>query len=579
MAKSCIQCSKEFDVTDEDREFYRKIDVPEPMLCSECRQQRRLAWRNERSLYPRKCAHTGADMISIYAPDSPWPVFSSDAWYGDMWDQLSVGRDFDFSRPFFEQYKDVQAVAPHLGVNVVGNENSPYINQGWYSKNCYMCFDLGYSENCYYCAATYYTKDSVDMNFAYDHSELCYECVGVTKCFRGIFLEDCHGCSDVSFSFDCKNCSDCILCFNLMNKQYCILNKQYSKEAYEEERKKYNFLSQERLEEIKKEYSERKQQAIHRFSLNYQCENCHGDYLARSKNMNHCFDCEKSENCAYATRIDSDVKDSMDIDHAVEGELIYEGVAMSGYALAFGYLVVHCQNVEYSEALINCNNCFGCVHLHNQEYCILNKKYSKDEYHTLREKIIEHMKKTGEWGQYFPPSIAPFGYNETTANEYYPRSKNGALAQGFRWQDDMSFITGKETMVSIPDSLIAQDLPVLTGAVLACRACGRNYKLIKQELELYLKIGVAVPRVCFGCRYMRRFHARNPHALYSRQRFTQKKETTCPGFSEGIPSKSNSGDPAMALRCIRKNSGQTRQRRELELEFRQSQGQRQQLQS
>ena len=30
------------------------------------------------------------------------------------------------------------------------------------------------------------------------------------------------------------------------------------------------------------------------------------------------------------------------------------------------------------------------------------------------------MKKTGEWGEFFPSSISPFGYNETVAMEYYP---------------------------------------------------------------------------------------------------------------------------------------------------------------
>jgi len=35
-------------------------------------------------------------------------------------------------------------------------------------------------------------------------------------------------------------------------------------------------------------------------------------------------------------------------------------------------------------------------------------------------KIIEHMQKMGEWGEFFPSSLSPFGYNETVAEEYYP---------------------------------------------------------------------------------------------------------------------------------------------------------------
>lgn len=465
-----------------------------------------------------KCAHTGTDMISAYSPDAPWPVFSSDAWYGDTWDQLSTGRDFDFSRPFFAQLKELQAAAPHLGLMSVNNENCPYVNMGWDSKNCYMCFDFGQSESCYYCEATYHTKDSVDNSFT-SESELCYECVGVNKCFHSIFLEDCLGCSDAVCSFDCRNCSDIILCSNLRSKQYCILNKQYTKEEYEREKKKYDTHSYARLEEMKIKFIEIKRQAIHQFSHNQKCEDCSGDYLGNSRNMKFCFDCQQSEQCTRATRIENDVKDSMDIDHAAEGELMYEGLAVAGFNIKFGYVVARCQNVEYSEVLINCSNCFGCVHLHNQEFCILNKKYPKEEYFIMRERIIEHMKKTGEWGQYFPPSLSPYGYNETIAHEFYPIARDEALAHGFLWRDQISFVTGKETLSasSLPDTLRDADSNSITGGVLACIQCERNYKCIKQELELYQKIGVPIPRECFDCRHRRRFFSRNPRVLYSRQ--------------------------------------------------------------
>ncbi len=517
----CTQCKKEFEITDKDRAFYQKMDVPEPAFCPPCRQQRRLAWRNERSLYPRKCAHTGTDMISVYSPDVQWPVFSSDAWYGDTWDQLASGRDFDFSRPFFEQFKELQSTAPHLGLMSVNNENCPYINMGWDSKNCYMCFDLGQSENCYYCEATYHTKDSVDNAFT-SESELCYECVGSAKCFHSIFLEDCLGCSDAVCSYDCRNCSDIILCSNLRNKQYCILNKQYTKEEYEQEKRKYDTRSFARLEEMNMQFLEMKRRAIHRFSHNQKCEDCSGDYLANCRDMRFCFDCDKSEQCTRATRIENDVKDSMDIDHAAEGELMYEGLAVAGFNIKFGYVVARCQNVEYSEVLINCSNCFGCVHVHNQEYCILNKKYSKEEYEHLREKIIEHMKKTGEWGSFFPPALAPYGYNETIVSEFYPYSRDEALARGFHWRDQISFVTGKETVSagSLSDTL--HDIDVITRDILACTQCKRNYKCIKQELELYQKIGVPIPRECFECRHARRFQARNPRVLYARQCMCEK---------------------------------------------------------
>ena len=73
--KECKQCKTSFEVTDEDRSFYDKVSpiiagkkqsVPEPTLCPHCRQQRRLAWRNERVLYHRKCDMSGKQIVYPY---------------------------------------------------------------------------------------------------------------------------------------------------------------------------------------------------------------------------------------------------------------------------------------------------------------------------------------------------------------------------------------------------------------------------------------------------------------------------------------------------------------------------------
>ncbi len=56
---ACITCGAGFEVTDEDMQFYDKLSpviggekfqIPPPKMCPSCRQQRRLAFRNERKL-------------------------------------------------------------------------------------------------------------------------------------------------------------------------------------------------------------------------------------------------------------------------------------------------------------------------------------------------------------------------------------------------------------------------------------------------------------------------------------------------------------------------------------------------
>jgi len=69
--RNCQNCKKEFTIEPEDFVFYEKIKVPPPTFCSECKTIRRLTWRNEMSLYKRKCGAEGHDemVISIYHPD------------------------------------------------------------------------------------------------------------------------------------------------------------------------------------------------------------------------------------------------------------------------------------------------------------------------------------------------------------------------------------------------------------------------------------------------------------------------------------------------------------------------------
>ena len=130
--RKCRQCSTPFPITDKDMEFYTKVSpvfpvsplckegglsewnedktgdfvsevsggnpqssqaqtaplqrslrylIPPPTLCPDCRQQRRLAFRNERKLYKRKCDATGREMLSMFPPTSPYIIYHPDAWY------------------------------------------------------------------------------------------------------------------------------------------------------------------------------------------------------------------------------------------------------------------------------------------------------------------------------------------------------------------------------------------------------------------------------------------------------------------------------------------------------------------
>lgn len=95
--KKCKSCEIEYNITDKDKDFYNRIspkfdgqkfEIPFPTLCPDCRQQRRLSWRNERNLYKRPCDATGKSIISVYSAEKPYKVFEQNEWWSDKWNPM-----------------------------------------------------------------------------------------------------------------------------------------------------------------------------------------------------------------------------------------------------------------------------------------------------------------------------------------------------------------------------------------------------------------------------------------------------------------------------------------------------------
>gem|GEM_PF-1140765 len=63
---------------------------------------------------------------------------------------------------------------------------------------------------------------------------------------------------------------------------------------------------------------------------------------------------------------------------------------------------------------------FGVVSCRNQEYCILNKKYTKEDREKTAKQIARELQEQGKRGEFFDPEFSPFPYNDTVAMEYYP---------------------------------------------------------------------------------------------------------------------------------------------------------------
>ena len=531
--RTCQSCKTNFQIEPDDFSFYEKIKVPPPTWCPDCRRMRRFAQTNETVLYKRKCDLSGKDLFSMYPQDALFPVYETDTWYSDEWDPYAYGMDFDENRPFLEQMLELQNKVPRMSLVRQGPAvNSPYAHRVTEPKNSYMTFRASYPENCLYIYNGKYTKDCSDSAWIFD-SELCYECVNVENCYNLRFGQESKVCRDSSFLYACRNCTNCTLCVNLVNGEYCIWNQKYTKEEYFKKLKELGLNTHAGIKKAEKEFSEFRKKFPVKAIASVKSENISGNWFSNCKNVHESFDCVEVKDGKHLFMVFS-AEDCMDYyEWGNKAEQIYEAVN-SGLNIVRNYF---CNQVwQGATDLYYCNtcpgarNCFGCVSLKKGEYAILNKKYSKEEYEKLKEKIIKQMKempfidKRGikyYFGEFFPEMFSDFAYNETIAQYHFPLSKEEALSRGYLWRDREKKnyeITLKpedlpETIAEVPDSILNEvieceekDHPSSPGA----------FRITQNELNFYRKLDLPLPRACFDIRHLRRMDKRPKLKIFKR---------------------------------------------------------------
>ncbi len=519
MPLTCRVCNASFELSPEEKAGYAKFGYDPIPECFDCQQQHKLSFRNGRCLYRRTCDATGKSIVSIYAPNSPYTVYESEYWYGDKWDALSYGRDFDFNRPFFEQFKELHTQVPRMALLNANSENSDFCNMTLGNKDCYFVIGGDYNDGVLYGTLCMHNKSSVDCDYG-NHNELCYDLFESFNCYGCRSIIDSKNCSDCAYVSDCIGCHDCILCVNLHNKQYCIGNEELTKEEYMKKKQEllngsYSMHLQ-NLQALRDMRSTRIVKFMHTIS----CENCTGDYMENSKNSHNSFfasECEDVTDCFFV--LAKDCFRCTFFGHNTD--LCYDCMSCPTInRCKHCYIAFNAQDCEYCDTVIHSKNCFGCCGLNHKQYCIFNKQYTKEEYETLKEKLIAHMKKTGEWGEFFPKDIGCFAYNESTAPDFYPLSKEEALSKGFRWRDEQEAPPDVSKIIDaaqLPDEIT--DIPddVLNWAI-RCEKTNRPFRIIKQELAFYRTHNIPFPRLHPDERYSDRMAAYcNKPKLYDRE--------------------------------------------------------------
>jgi len=523
-------CKKNFLIDSEDFNCYEKIKVPPPTFCPECRNVQRMASRNVKSLYKRECDLCGKEVITRFSKNNKAKMYCKECWWGDKWDPLSFGIEYDFSKTFHEQFYKLLFSVPHISLLNNNMIDSDYCNMESDEKRCYLTFGGHYNEDCAFDEYSIEGKEVFDSYWSFK-SEQCSNCIIIENCYKTFFSRECNSCIDTYFSFDCRNCFDVIACSGLRNKSYCIFNKQYTRDEYFKIKNAMNFGSYKEIlnliEKSQKIWAEnpRKNMSI------VHSNDCTGNFIINSKNCKNVWHVEECENSKYLCNTAWE-KECMDNTSSGQDELCYlcgsGGGLYNSIAVLYSFgkdvkKIKHSFNCGYSYTVLGCSDCFGCVGLRNKKYCILNKQYTKEEYECLLPKIVKHMNdvpfidNTGKiymYGDFFPNKFLLFSYNETVANDYYNKTKVEAEKEGFLWREE------QENEYNFSDYEIPDDIKDVSDnileKVLKCEKSGKAFKITEQELSFYRKMNLPIPRISPFVRIKERVQSLPPFKLFNR---------------------------------------------------------------
>lgn len=550
--KNCQNCKKDFIIEPEDFDFYEKIKIPPSTFCPECRLIRRMAYRNERTLYKRKCNAKGhsEEVISVFSPDKPDNIYCQKAWWGDSWDGADYARDYDFTEPFFVQIRKLWKEVPDMALLNINHVNSEYCSITEGNKNCYLVIGGDFNENALYSSFVFHSKDIVDCYWS-KKCELCYELSESISCNNVFYSRICENCLDSFFLFNCKNCHDCFGCVNLRNASYQIFNVQYTKEEYKENIKNLKANSHISLEKIKKEFEEHIKKFPMRFANIINSVNCTGDNIEHARNVKYSFDVSgNTEDSKYLWFTYSGVKNCLDIDHSgLSTELSCDSSTLyPANRVLFSRFIFTGHDIQYS---YNCHNSaylFGCIGLKNKQYYILNKQYTKEEYEKLIPKIIKHMEDkpyvnsegiVHGYGEFFPIEISPFAYNETVASEIKYLSKEEIKSKGYSFIEPSTRdykVTKKysnlfDTIEDVNGSICEEIISCEHGG--KCEhGCTTAFRILENELIFYKRFNIPLPHLCPNCRHYERILYKKPKKLWHRQCMCDKENHNHEGRCE-----------------------------------------------
>lgn len=225
-----------------------------------------------------------------------------------------------------------------------------------------------------------------------------------------------------------------MFCDGLQNQKFYIENVSYNEEEY--------YARKKRILADKGVFDTRNEQVRKQKGKNLASENVSGSYIVKCEDMESSWwtvGIRKARNTLIGIG-EGDCENFLDcIDFGANAHDFY-GCIAAGNSSQYVYCstqIDQSSNIYYGYFLQNCSFCIGCIGLKNKSYCILNKQYTKEEWHALADKIFASMESDGTLGKFFPGSMNPFYFNDTLAALVYDDfTKEEVAKDGYLWRDE-----------------------------------------------------------------------------------------------------------------------------------------------
>jgi hypothetical protein len=525
LSQSCAVCGERFDITPDALSFLARVSptfasglaVPPPTRCPLCRLQRRMAHRNQ--IYVRRTAlSSGEEAFSMHMTAVPFPVLKSREWWGEEgWRAEEFGRPFDFSRSFFEQWRELRDAVPRPAVNVdeYSMENSSYCNNAHSLKNCYFVFDANSCEDCLCLESSLNCRDCIEGSVLKD-CELCYDCAHCVRCYELQSATHCHDCARSRYLFNCRGCEDCVGCVNLRRAQYCVFNEQRSKDEYLAFVSALDLGSGRGRLQFSRKFEEFRRRFPQPHLFGAQLEDCSGNLLSRASHVHESCIIDNAERLRCCFAVGQETADCQDFTIWGQGaELVYEA-AVCGHGVFRLLFCFNCWNgaseLIYCDSCHGSQHCFGCVGLLKRRFCVLNRQYLEDEYHELVPRIVSHMRSSGEWGEFFPAQLSAAPYNCSLAQRYFPMTEEECLSRGLGWYEARSpEAAGALCAADLPDRVPEEDSPLVVRS-----SGGKIFGISAQEIRRLRRMRAPLPLYPYDERMNQRMQRLGGIRMYPR---------------------------------------------------------------